>query len=141
MNQESVDDFIGTLLYGWYARASLWMPPGDRAQSCAVCEGSALASVIPVDRWPHDLIHQLTTSLITAEAHVRISLSEERSAYRTADPVTWLRNRPHPAARRMVVASIVARSAEVLDVLEECVRYRLDDHAMLDLEGSLLELG
>lgn len=138
MNQESVEDFIGTILCGWYARASLWMPPGDAARYCATCERSALASVIPVDRWPHDLIHQLATSLAAAEAHVRISISEEREF----SPISlgWLRDSPRVKARRLVVASVTARSADVLDVLEECVRYRLDDHATLDLESSLLEL-
>jgi len=126
MNQASVDDFTSTMLAVWYGVASQWMPPGDAAGTCEVCELSPLMDVLDVSSYPHDIVHDLAVSLTAAVEHVTISLAEEPQHPRK------------PTARQLVAASLLGHGAEISDVFENCIRYRLNDHLTMDLEGSFL---
>ena len=136
MKQLYVDDYVGTILSAWYTRAALWVPGegGPEALiSCELCSGSPLADVIDVTAWPHELIHHLAFTLGAALGHVEISVAEDSrtgsAMSRLTVPIT---------ARRMMTTSLRARSAEMSDVLENCVLYRIEDRELMDLERSLL---
>lgn len=129
MNQTSVDDFTGTILSAWYAVASQWSPPGDDVGPCVGCARSPLADVLDIRDYPHDIIHSLAMPLVAAVDHVGISLAEEHVAPDS------------PTARQLVAASLVGRSEEIVDVLENCVRYRIDRYVTFELERTLLEFG
>jgi len=129
MNQTSVDDFTATILSSWYAVASNWMPPGDDLALCDACFHSPLMDVLDVSGYPHDVIHELAAPIIVAVEHVRISLEEEQI------PAGGL------TARQMVATSLLGRSEDIHDVLENCIRYRMDDFITLELEHTLLEFG
>lgn len=139
MNQHSVDDFVASIVLAWYARVSQWMPPGEPPfVRCEICRDSPLGTVLDLAEWPHDVMHELTSALDLGLAHVHVSLFEEPGSD-LLDPVT---RRSHDRqARRLVAASLLARSAELSDVLEQCVRFRMDEQLTIELERSLLELG
>lgn len=129
MKQLYVDDYVGTILSAWYTRAARWVPAEDSTEPrCEFCAASPLIDVIDIYAWPHELIHQLAASLGAALGHIEISLCET-SSDALAVPLT---------ARRMVAASLWLRAAEMSEVLEDCVLYRIGDLELMELERSLL---
>jgi len=134
MNQTSVDDFTATILSTWYAVASQWMPPGDTNPLCVTCFRSPVMDVVDVSDYPHDVIHELVVPIGIAVEHVRISLAEEHPS--DAAPALV-----GVTARQMVSTSLLGRSDELHDVLENCIRYRMDDFITLELEHNLLKYG
>lgn len=137
VNQLSVDDYVGTILTAWYTRAALWTAeaaiPGAEP-ACSQCSMSPLSEIIEVREWPHALIHHLTTALASAVGHISISVCEdcEDGAAGISYPGA------KALAREMALASLQGRSAEIAEVLEDCVRYRLDDREVMEFERLLL---
>ncbi len=122
MKQIFVDDHIGGILSSWYTRAALWVPPTRAITGrCELCHASALAEVIDLTFWPHDLVHHLAASVEAAVRHVGISLSEELSPVSAPGAIAIERT----AARGMVIASLEANAEGIRDVLEQCVVHRL----------------
>lgn len=137
VKQLFVDDYIDGILSSWYTRAALWIPTGRPLDArCDLCHESALAEVIDLTFWPHDLVHHLVLAVAGAVQHVGASLSEELSPLDPRGAISIERT----AARGMVIASLSAHSDEMLDVLEQCVRYRLDDFES-ELEHRRAEFG
>jgi hypothetical protein len=137
MEQCSVDDFIGTIMVNWYTRVALWMPPGQPADArCAICRDSVLGEALDVTVWPHDLMHNLAVSLGLAVDLVERSLSEDSVGFAT-------RRGPavHDSARRMIAASLADCSAEMVDVLTNCVSHRLEDDEFFAVDENLLRRG
>lgn len=138
MNQQSVDDFVGSIVLAWYARVSQWVPPGEPPfVCCEICRDSLLGIVMDLAEWPHDVMHELAAALDLGLGHVYVSLSEQHGPD-LLDPV--VRRSQDRQARRLVTASLFVRSAELSDVLEQCIRFRIDEQ-MLELERGLLEFG
>ena len=137
MEQSSVDDFIGTIMVNWYTRVAMWMPPGQPADTrCATCRDSVLGEALDVTVWPHDLMHTLAVSLGLAVDLVERSLSEDSLGFAT-------RRGPavHDEARRMIATSLADCSAEMVDVLTNCVTHRLEDDEFFVVEENLLRRG
>jgi hypothetical protein len=123
MEQNSVDDFIGTIMVNWYTRVALWLPPGQAADTrCATCRDSVLGEALDVTVWPHDLMHSLAVSLGLAVDLVERSLSEDSLGF-----VARRGPAVHDESRRMIASSLANCTAEILDVLMSCVTDRLED--------------
>jgi len=69
--------------------------------------------VVNVTDWPHDLIHQLATEIESA-----IAIVEEYRQACTKDVPDCVRD--------YVTRVLTSRSADLLDVLHECVTDRID---------------
>lgn len=107
------------------------MPPGRlSAATCSSCQDTVLAGVIRLGDWPHDLIHQLATQLESAIEIVTESLTID------TDPLVVDKVVEHRAVcaldladcvRDFVSTEVESWSADLLDVLSECVTPRLDE--------------
>lgn len=142
MNEAAIHDLLGTVLSGWYRSVAEWSPPGLLSgQHCQTCPSSLVARVIDVTPWPHDLVHQLAASLDIVVDQIAESVEED--AYAEGAP-RHLRVAPEgsrlPHVRRLVLATIAENSADMLDVIRECVEPRLEAYLRSETERGLREL-
>jgi hypothetical protein len=116
MNPEAIADHVSTTLLRWYTRVAEWMPPRAATyEPCALCRASLIGDWLDLRQWPHDLIHELAVALDAASQDVRDSFWEEADG-----PVPAL-----AAQARSAVAAVVAEnSADIVDILRECLGVR-----------------
>lgn len=131
MNRPAIDDLLGSILSTWYELVAEWMPPGQlSSETCGTCDSTALAFAVDISRWPHDLMHQLAMSLEGAILTITESLETETDPYVIAKRDEHLAQCPQSmplCVRDFVIKELTARTAEIEDVLEECVSPRLDE--------------
>lgn len=131
MNRPAIDDLLGSILSTWYESVAEWMPPGQlSAVTCISCRSSALAAVITVGEWPHELMHQLASAYDEAIIIVTESLETETETEIVAKRDAHARECPLPigeCVRQHVTSEIASQATDLLDVLNECVTPRLDD--------------
>jgi hypothetical protein len=133
MHQLPLQEILGATLECWYARVAEWRPPGAAITgSCRECAESVAAPIVDGQLWPHSIVHQLTVELAILEARVSESLSEER--FESATPRS-----PEVAmdARRLVADGVWAASGDIVDVLDHCLRPRLDAWVLCEVESAL----
>ena len=117
MNRPAIDDLLGTILSTWYESVAEWMPPGQlSAATCTACHNTGLAGVVDASRWPHDLMHQLVMSLDSALRNIAGAPEVGADPFVTQGSVRYI-----------VMSEMIARTAEIEDVLEQCISPRLDD--------------
>lgn len=130
MNRPAIDDLLGSILSTWYESVAEWTPPGQlSADTCTECRATALADTVDLSEWPHDLMHQLATSLEAAIVIIADSLETETDPKVVGKRDAHLDEceQPLELCVRDYVARETARwSADLLDVLTECVTPRLD---------------
>jgi hypothetical protein len=128
-----LEEILSATLECWYARVAEWAPPGAAiAGSCRDCAASVAAPIFDGQLWPHSIVHELTVALAILESRVSESLSEERfgsAASRSPEVVM--------DARRLVVNGVRAASGDIVDVLEQCLRPRLDAWVLREVEAGL----
>ncbi|MDO7882843.1 hypothetical protein [Antiquaquibacter soli] len=126
MNRPAINDLLGGILSGWYESIAEWMPPGQwGADTCALCRTSLLADCVETSEWPHELIHQLASTLESLSLQVFDSLTVNGSFEEV----------------REYIASRVRDSADDLrDVLAECVEPRVEAWAQGELERGLVRV-
>ncbi len=119
MNPPAIRDLMDTLLSAWYHKAAAWAPPGRlSSDTCSHCPHSMLADFIDVAVWPHDLMHELVTSLDTGVSEISEGLFGE-----------GLETLSEEARMALAVAAVRSTLTEhaddLVDVLTECVEPRL----------------
>lgn len=130
MNESAIDDLLTQSLNGWYSEVSQWMPGSpDSIRACDSCHWE-LKVVIDPEAWPHELVDSLAAGVERVVGQVTESDVEERGS----DPVAT------EAAVQATVLRVLARhGGDIVDVLEQCIRYRVEAFEMLELD--LAELG
>jgi hypothetical protein len=147
MIQPAIADYLGTVLLTWYRYAADWSPPGRMsAEVCLLCLESPFARLFDVERWPHDVVHQLVTSLATAADEICASIAEDQRADLEPGSESELEERMRLRAisrevEHMVIRSIAAQAGDILDVMRECVTPRVDRYVEHELERAMFELG
>jgi hypothetical protein len=123
VNRTAIDDLLSTILSVWYQTAAHWSPPGEvSANSCETCPISLLAEVVEIAPWPHDLAHDLATSLDESVAQISDSWDEEQHHGLIIEEFGMQR-------ARAVVGSVISdHRHDLLDVLAECVEPRLEEY-------------
>lgn len=107
----------------WFQTAAHWAPPGvTSANCCATCPDSLLFKVVEISRWPHDLAHDLATSLDQSVAQISDSWDEEQRHELMIEEFGMQR------ARSIVHSVISDHRHDLLDVLAECVEPRLEEY-------------
>ena len=135
MNRLAIDDLLGGILSGWCESVADWAPPGQGStHTCTTCPGSILAGVMDVTAWPHDVMHQLATSLDIAAEEIHAHLGEQ-----PIDDCNYGSSRE--CVHRYVVDTVTAKLADLLDVLVECVEPRLADFTSREVERVLARVG
>ena len=135
MQAPAIDDHVSTKLYSWYTVVSEWEPPGEGFEGvCAECADSALACSVDITAWPHDVMHQLATSLDIAAEEIHAHLGEQ-----PIDDCNYGSSRE--CVHRYVVDTVTAKLADLLDVLVECVEPRLADFTSREVERVLARVG
>jgi len=131
VNRPAIDDLLASILSSWYESVAEWMPPGQlSAATCSSCRGSALADVISIGEWPHDLMHQLATQYEEAIGIISESLEAETDPEIVAKRDAHALGCPDGIAgcvRAHVISELHDQRADLLDVLCECVTPRLDE--------------
>jgi len=129
MNKFAIDDMLDQSLTAWYGEVSLWMPDSSNPpRFCQGCHGE-LAPVIDPQAWPHELVESLAAMI---DRVVR-QLTESDIEDSAGDPVATVEG-----ARSTVMAALTQHRGDIADVLEQCVRYRLDAFEMLERELAQL---
>lgn len=128
MNRPAIEDLLGGILSAWYESIAEWMPPGQsQPDLCPTCRTSLLADAIDVDAWPHDLVHQLATTL-------------ESMSLQAYDSLVITKDRSYESVREYVAERIRSHAADLVDVLHECVEPRIDDWARAELERGFAQV-
>lgn len=131
MNPRAIDDLLCTVLSTFYRSAAAWMPPGRLSDhTCTICATSLLSEAVEVGRWPHELMHDLARSLETVAAQIADAYDDEEP---NPDAVDGF------AAIAVVRAAIAEHSADILDVLRECVEPRLEEYLAVECARGLGE--
>jgi hypothetical protein len=130
MNEPAIDDLLTESLYGWYSEVSQWMP--DSAESVRTCEGchAELTVVIDPEAWPHELIDSLASVIDRTVRQVTESHLEECGG----DPLA-----AESDTRAKVMSVLVLHGGDIGDVLEQCIRHRLEAFEMFELELAELD--
>lgn len=125
MNQSAINDLLAQSLNSWYSEVSQWMP--DSSERFTVCEAShrELNIVIQTEAWPHDLVDSLAALVNRVVRQVTESLLEDpgNDLVITAS-----------AARSTVMGVLLRHGGDIRDVLEQCIRYRLEAFELFELE-------
>ena len=130
MNESAIDDLLTQSLSTWYSHVSQWMPGAAASfRPCNALHGE-LAVVIAAEAWPHELVDDLAALVEKLVQQVTESFLEEFGG----DLVFT-----EAAARSTVMRVLVLHGEHIRDVLEQCIRYRLEAFELLELE--LAELG
>jgi hypothetical protein len=128
MNALAIDDLLSTTLYSWYSDVSQWMPGSPESlRPCGECHRE-LAAIIEVGAWPHELVDALVTAIDGVVRHVGESFQEDGVG---ADAAASL-------AREVVMGELADHAEDIRDVLEQCIPYRLQAFAELELDLARL---
>ncbi|MFM9876346.1 MAG: hypothetical protein ACKVOG_00650 [Rhodoglobus sp.] len=135
MNRPAIRDLLGTVLCQWYQSAAAWVPPGVLSSyTCDTCSTSLAADAIDFSAWPHDLMHELATSLGTMARQI----SESWAADECSDGYD------DEGRMRCVVAllrsAVIEHRDDMLDVLEECVEPTLTHYLETEAARGLAGL-
>lgn len=123
VNRPAIHDLLGSILSTWYQRAAAWAPPGWlSAHTCETCSTSLLADAIDVAVWPHDLMHDLASSLNTGVMQISESWAEDGCEDGLDEDGRML------CVFTLVRTTIIDHRDDVLDVLNECVEPRMSEY-------------
>ena len=130
MNRPAIDDLLSNVISTWCESVAEWVAPGALSgATCSSCRDTALAAVLNVADWPHDLIHQFATEVESSIAIVAESLRTETDLHVIGEieeyRQTCTKDVPD-CVRDYVTRVLTSRSADLLDVLHECVSDRID---------------
>lgn len=130
MNESAIDDLLTQRLTTWYSEVSLWMPgSSDSIRACDACHWE-LKVVIDPEAWPHELVDSLAAGVNNVVAQVTASEVEEFGSDLAATEAV---------VQSTVLAVLATHGGDIVDVLVQCIRYRVEAFEMLELE--LAELG
>lgn len=137
MNRSSIRDLLGSVLAGWCRSVAEWTPPGALSErQCVTCASSLVGQTIDISSWPHGLMHDLATSLDTAVRQIADSIAED-AMLEGGRPTFSTDDRRGQSLREFVLAVVREHSADLTDVLRECVEPRLDDYVRSEAERGL----
>ncbi len=120
MNPRAIDDLLSTVLSAFYRSAAAWTPPGRVSEgTCTNCSSSLLSELIDTWRWPHDLMHDLASSLTALVGQIAES-SVDADRPRPPEPDDLA------LAAASVRRALAPYRIDILDVLIQCVEPRLD---------------
>jgi len=135
VNRLAIDDLLGGILSGWCETVADWTPPGQgSAHVCTTCANSILVTVMDVTEWPHDIMHQLASSLDSAALDIYAALDSQ-----PIDECNYGSSRE--CVRRYVADTVTARLADLSDVLVECVEPRLAAFTAREVDRVLARVG
>ena len=130
MNESAIEDLLTQSLNGWYSEVSQWMPgSSDSIRACEACHWE-LKVVIDPEAWPHELVDSLAAGVKRVVMQVTESEIEERGT----EPEST-----ESAVQSIVLGVLARHGGDIVDVLEQCIRYRVEAFELLELE--LAELG
>lgn len=128
MNALAIDDLLSTTLYSWYTDVSQWVPGSSESlRPCGECHWE-LAAIIKVSDWPHELVDALVAAIDGVVRHVAESFQEDGVG---ADAAA-------AQAREVVMGELGDHADDIRDVLEQCIPYRLQAFAELELDLARL---
>ncbi|MCY7411760.1 MAG: hypothetical protein LH471_01770 [Salinibacterium sp.] len=133
MHQLPLDEILGAALETWYARVTEWVPPGiaiDRL--CTECDSSTAATILENHLWPHSIVHELTVVLAILERQLSESVAEDRLERARSSSVAV-----SVEVRAVLAARVLAAREDIVDVLEQCLRPRLDAWVAGQVEACL----
>jgi len=130
MNESAIEDLLTQSLHGWYSEVSEWMPgSAESIRACEACHWQ-LKVVIDPEAWPHELVDSLAAGVARVVAQVTESELEESPG----DP-----GDTESAVQSTVLRVLARHGGDIVDVLEQCIHYRVEAFELLELE--LAELG
>lgn len=137
----TLSSFVETLLTDWYSTAARWSAPGNSSPvGCPQCEVSSFLRLPGLVEWPHDVIHPLVASLEGAVLEVQRSLEEldaELAGSVEPDPERRAAYARH--ALKLVYATAMLNSEDILDVLENCVGPAIEEYVARELRAGMLD--
>lgn len=129
MNECAIDDLLTQSLNAWYSEVSEWMPDSTVSfRSCGACHWE-LRVVIDPEEWPHELVDSLAAGVTRVVDQVTESEFEDHGGDRRD---------VEAAVRATVLAGLVRHRGDIVDVLEQCISYRVEAFEMLELELAAL---
>jgi len=133
MHQLPLDEIVGAALESWYARVAGWSPPGSAIdRHCAECGSSPAATILENQLWPHSIVHELTVVLAILERQLSESVAEDRLERARHSSVAV-----SIEVRAVLAARVLAVQEDIVDVLEQCLRPRLDAWVAGQVEACL----
>ncbi len=138
----TLSSFVETLVTDWYSTAARWTPPGNASPvGCSHCESSPFLRLPGLVDWPHDVIHPLVASLGEAVLEVQRSLEElDADIAGTATPDAARREAYRRHAVTLVYSTVMLSSADILDVLENCVGPAIEEYVAREISSAMHDL-
>lgn len=130
MNESAVHDLLTQNLKTWYGKVSEWMPNSSESVRTSDTCRRELAVVIDPEAWPRELVDSLAQLVNELVIQVTESFLEEPWGDTALTEAS---------ARSAVMRALMRQRGDIADVLEHCIRYRLEAFDLLELE--LAELG
>lgn len=126
---EHLASFIDGLVTAWYSEVARWEAPGGAiSNDCVLCVTSEVPDLLGLREWPHSATHSLVVDLTSAAAQAQSLLAEvghESSVQQ---------------ARELFHACLTMHTADVNDVLIECLEPRLDHYLAQQAISGVHEL-
>lgn len=139
MNRSAIRDLLGSVLSAWCRSVAEWTPPGAlSSEQCGTCHASLAAQTLDFSAWPHGLVHELATSIETTIAQISESIAED-AMVEGSRPTFSADDRRGQSLRQFVLAVVVEHSADMVDVLTECVEPRLDVYVRGEADRALAQ--